>query len=103
MSTQSAATTIFLFGDQTDPWVDGIDQLYKLAASTTWLKSFLDKLADVVKAEAKSATLDRALQDSLGHFLSLQELGKRYRHSVEEFGLMRALLLHTVRADTLLQ
>ena len=102
-SSQSAATTVLLFGDQTDPWVEGIDQLYKLAASTPWLKLFLDELADVVKAEAKSATLDRPLRGSLGHFSSLQELGERYRHSAEEYGLVRALLLHTIRAGTLLQ
>lgn len=102
-SPQSAATTILLFGDQTDSWVDGIDQLYRQASSTPWLKSFLDKLADVINAEAKTITMDRTLQDSLGHFSSLQELGERYRHSTDELGMVRALLLHTVRAGTLLQ
>ncbi|KIM92530.1 hypothetical protein OIDMADRAFT_62490 [Oidiodendron maius Zn] len=103
VSPQSVATTILLFGDQTDSWVDSIDQLYKQAASTSWLKSFLEKLADVIKEEAKTSTMDRALQDSLGRFSSLQELGERYLHSNDELGMVRALLLHAVRAGTLLQ
>ncbi|KAE8350732.1 conidial yellow pigment biosynthesis polyketide synthase [Aspergillus coremiiformis] len=98
-----STTTIFLFGDQTDSWAEGIDQLYKQAASMPWLKSFLDKLADVINEEIKTSMVDRALQDSLGHFSSLQELGERYRHSDDDFGMARALLLHTVRAGFLLQ
>lgn len=97
------STTVLLFGDQTDTWVDGIDQLYQQAASTPWLKSFLDQLADVIKEEARKITLDRAIQDSLGHFSSLQELGEKYRYSADELGVVRCLLLHTVRAATLLQ
>ncbi|KZN88913.1 Conidial yellow pigment biosynthesis polyketide synthase [Penicillium chrysogenum] len=96
-------TTILLFGDQTDSWIEGIDQLYNQAASTPWLKSFVDNLACVVNAETKTILLDRALQNSLGHFTSLQELGDRYRHSNDEFGVARALLLHTLRVGTLLQ
>ena len=96
-------TTILLFGDQTDSWVDGIDQLYQHAASTPWLKSFLDQLADIINEEAKNITLDRAIKDSLGHFSSLQELGERYRHGSDELGVVRCLLLHAVRAGTLLQ
>ena len=99
----SAATAVFLFGDQTDPWIDGIDQLFKQAASTPWLNSFLDQLANDIYAEAKIVTMDPALRDSLGHFSSLQELSDRYRHSTDEFGMVRALLLHTIRAGTLLQ
>ena len=47
--------------------------------------------------------MSRALRDSLGHFSSLQDLGDKYRHSAEEFGMVRAILLHTVRAGTPLQ
>ena len=101
--SKTLPTTILLFGDQTDSWVDGIDELYRQAASTPWLKSFLDQLAGVINAEAKNITLDRAIQDSLGHFSSLQELGERYRHSTDELGVVRCILLHTVRAGTLLQ
>lgn len=100
---KTSPTTILLFGDQTDSWVDAIDQLYQQAASVSWLKSFLDQLAGVINAEAKKSALDRAIQDSLGHFASLQELGERYRHSTDELGVVRCLLLHTVRAGTLLQ
>jgi hypothetical protein len=102
-TSDASATTVLLFGDQTDSWVDGIDQLYKQAASTPWLKSFLDKLYDAIKAELKITTIDRALQNSLGHFSSLQELGERYRHSTDDLGVVRSLLLHTVRAGNLLQ
>ena len=100
---QTSPMTILLFGDQTDSWVEGIDQLYQQAASTPWLKSFLDQLADAINAEAKKIGLDRAIQDSLGHFSSLQELGERYRHCTDDLGVARCLLLHTVRAGTLLQ
>lgn len=100
---QTSPTTILLFGDQTDPWIDGIDQLYQQAASTPWLKSFLDQLADVINAEAKNITLDRAIQDSLGRFSSLQELGERYRYHTDSLGVVRCLLLYTVRVGTLLQ
>ncbi|MCJ1312673.1 polyketide synthase pks13 [Agyrium rufum] len=99
----AAPVTVFLFGDQTDSWVDGIDQLYRQASSTPWLKAFLDELAAVITAEARTITLDRAIQDSLGHFSSLQELGERYRHEPDQLGVVRCLLLHTVRAGTLLQ
>ncbi|KAL2401278.1 Non-reducing polyketide synthase curS2 [Exophiala dermatitidis] len=102
-SPPEATRTVVIFGDITDPWVDGLDQLFKQSVSTPWLKSFLDELAGVVRAEAKSVLLDRALQDSLGHFSSLAELGEKYRHTTDEFGLARAILLHAVRAGFLLQ
>ena len=95
--------TILLFGDQTDSWTDGIDQLYQQATSTPWLQSFLDQLSDAINAEARDITLDRAIQDSLGHFSNLQELGERYRHNNDDLGVVRCILLHTVRAGTLLQ
>ena len=86
-----------------DSWVGGRDQLYKQAGSTPWLKSFLDKLTDVINAEVKTNTMDRTLRDSLGHFSSLQELGERYLHSNDELGVVQALLPRAVRAGTLLQ
>ena len=102
---QSAATTTttFLLGDQTESWVDGLDQLHEQAASTPWLQSFLDRLAAAIKAEATTIILDRPLRDSLGHFSSLQELSQRYRHTTDELGVARCLLLHAVAAGTLLQ
>ncbi|KAI1771029.1 non-reducing polyketide synthase [Hypoxylon cercidicola] len=103
ISPQPAAETVFLFGDATDSWVDGLDQLYRQAASTPWIKGFLERMTDVITAEAKATTMDRALQESLGHFSSLQELGERYRHGKDQFGVVQALLLHVVRAGTLLQ
>lgn len=35
---QRGERTIILFGDATDSWVDGIDQLYSEAVSTPWLR-----------------------------------------------------------------
>ena len=100
---KTSRATILLFGDQTDPWIDGIDELYHQAASLPWLQSFLDRLTDTFKDEAKKLTLDRTIQAGLGRFSSLQELGERYRHDVDDLGVVRCLLLHTVRAGTLLQ
>ena len=95
--------TVFIFGDITDGWVDGLDLLLKQAVSTPWLNSFLNELAGVVREEVKSVLLDRTLRDSLGHFSSLAELGEKFRHTADEFGLARAVLLHAVRAGFLLQ
>lgn len=95
--------TILLFGDQTDSWVDGIDQLYKQARSFSWLQSFLNDLAHVIHTETNACMIDSTLRHSLGHFTSLQELGDKYRHTTDELGMARALLLHTVRSGTLLQ
>ncbi|PSN68461.1 conidial yellow pigment biosynthesis polyketide synthase [Corynespora cassiicola Philippines] len=102
-SPPGAERTIFLFGDVTDSWVDGLDQLYKQSASVPWLKEFLAKMTGAVTAEARAATMDRSLRASLGHFSSLQELGERYRHTPDRFGLVQAILLHTVKSGTLLQ
>ncbi len=96
-------TTILLFGDQTDSWVNGLDQLYKQAVAEPWLRSFLNQLTAAIIAEATTITLDRKLRDSLGQFSSLQELGDRYRHTTDELGVVRTLLLHAVAAGTLLQ
>lgn len=103
MTPPEAATTVLLFGDATESWVDGLDQLYKQAASTPWLSAFLDDLTEAIRLEARAANLDRALRNNLGHFSTLLELGDKYRHESEQYGLIRALLLHTVRAGNLLQ
>ncbi|KAF3001767.1 t1pks [Curvularia kusanoi] len=96
-------STVLLFGDATDSWVDGLDQAYSKASSTPWLRTFLEEMTATVTSEAKKCLLDRTLQDSLGHFSSLQELGERYRRVPDQFGVVQAILLHTVRASALLQ
>lgn len=96
-----ALQTILYFGDQTDSWTDGIDQLYRQAATTSWLQSFLDDLAQVFKEEAKG--MDRLLHDSLGDYSSLLELADRYRYATDEMGMAHAMLLHALRAAMLLQ
>ena len=93
--------TILYFGDQTDPYIDGIDRLYKQAATTPWLEKFLNDIARVFREETKG--LDPAMHDRLGDFSSLLELTDRYRHVTDEMGIAHSLLLHAVRAATLLQ
>ncbi|KAF1962477.1 ketoacyl-synt-domain-containing protein [Byssothecium circinans] len=100
--SSNTEATILLFGDQTDPWVDGLDQLYSQAVSSPWLQSFLERVAEAITTETKSIGIDDALQNALGHFSSLQDLADRYRHGDDELGVVRCLLLHTVRAGTLL-
>lgn len=95
--------SILVFGDQTDSWIEGLDQIYRTASYTPWLKSFLADLTSATRHEMESIGLDRFLADSVGHFSSLHELGDRYRHSPDNVGLVRTLLLHTVRAGMLLQ
>ncbi|KAL8910261.1 MAG: hypothetical protein Q9171_004425 [Xanthocarpia ochracea] len=97
----SVQQTILYFGDQTDPWADGIDQLYRQAAKKPWLQSFLDELGQVFKEEAKG--MDPVLLDSFGHYSSLLELADRYRYGTDEMGMAHALLLHALRAAMLLQ
>ena len=97
----SALHTILYAGDQTDAWADGIDQLYRQAATTSWLQSFLDDLTQVFKEEAKG--VDRVLHDSLGDYSSLLELADRYRYVTDEMGMAHAMLLHALRAAMLLQ
>lgn len=97
----SSPQTILYFGDQTDSWADGIDQLYRQAATTPWLKTFLDELCQAVKEE--SAGMDWVLRDSLGVYSSFLDLADRYRHTTDEVGMAHAVLLHVVRAAMLLQ
>ena len=97
----SNAQTILYFGDQTDSWIDGIDQLYRQAAATPWLHSFLSDIVSVFKKNSKG--MDGTLYDSLGNYSSLLELADTYRHTADEVGMAHAILLHAVRAAMLLQ
>lgn len=93
--------TVLLFGDVTDPWVDGIDDVYSQAATRPWLQSFLDDLFSVLKAEMR--TMDRALQDSFRGSSSFQELAEKYRYSGDDFGMAHAMLIYAIRAVALLE
>lgn len=93
--------TLLYFGDQTDSWVDGIDQLFRQAAAVPWIQTFLDDVLRALKEESQG--MDDVLQDSLGDYSSLLALAERYRHTTDEVGMARAFLLHTVRAGMLLQ
>lgn len=97
----SPTKSVLYFGDQTDSFVDGIDQLFRQAATTPWLQNFLDDLARVFKEE--SMGMDPVLQKSMGEYFSLLELADQYRHTADEVGMARAVLLHAVRGSMLLQ
>lgn len=98
----SLSQTVLYFGDQTDASVDGIDQLYRQSILEPWLQKFLDvDLLQVIKEESKG--MDRVLCDSLGDYTNLLELADRYRHTADEVGMARAILLHAVRSAMLLQ
>lgn len=97
----SVAQTVLYFGDQTDAWLEGIDQLFRQAKTTPWLRSFLDDLVRLFKEGSHG--MDSVLQESLGNFSTLLELADRYRHTADEVGLVHAILLHAVRSAMLLQ
>nr|L7XAV2.1 RecName: Full=Non-reducing polyketide synthase curS2; AltName: Full=Dehydrocurvularin biosynthesis protein 2 [Aspergillus terreus]AGC95321.1 CURS2 [Aspergillus terreus] len=92
---------VLLFGDVTDPWVDGIDYVYSQAATTPWLRSFLRDLFTVLKVEMR--TMDRTLQESFRDCGSFQELAERYRHTGDDFGMAHAMLTYVIRAVVLLE
>ncbi|KAI3557779.1 beta-ketoacyl synthase domain-containing protein [Colletotrichum abscissum] len=93
--------TILFFGDQTDPWVDGIDYIMKQAGLAPWLQVFMSDLCKKVKSELKN--FESVITDSLGDFSSIYELAEKYRHSVDETGVANAILIYTMRAAMLLQ
>lgn len=93
--------TVLLFGDVTDPWVDGIDYVYNQAVTRPWLRSFLGDLFSVLKAEMKA--MDRTLQDGFRDCSSFQELAERYRHTGDDFGMAHAMLIYAIRAVVLLE
>ncbi|KAK2758262.1 polyketide synthase pks13 [Arachnomyces sp. PD_36] len=92
--------TVLLFGDVTDPWVDGIDYIYSQTATKPWVQPFLDDLFSVLKAETRA--MDRALQESFKNCSGFQELAERYRHTGDEFGMAHAMLIYAIRAVILL-
>lgn len=92
--------TVLLFGDVTDEWVDGMDYVCDQATTTPWLQSFLEHLFSAFKAEVRG--MDCFLRESFGACSSFQELAQRYRHPVDEVGLVHAMLLYAVRAALLL-
>jgi hypothetical protein len=97
----SISPVVLLFGDVTDPWVDGIDYVFGQAKQKPWLRSFLGDLFSVFKAETKA--MDRVLQENLANCSSLQELAEKYRHTGDEFRMAGAMLIYAVRAALLLE
>ncbi|KXH65978.1 beta-ketoacyl synthase domain-containing protein [Colletotrichum salicis] len=93
--------TILFFGDQTDPWVDGIDYIMKQAGLAPWLQCFMTDLCTKIKSELKN--VESTITESLGEFSSIYELAEKYRHAVDETGVANAILIYTMRAAMLLQ
>lgn len=98
---QSTRKSIIFIGDQTDPWIDGIDYITKQSKHTPWLKSFMRDLCHTIKIELKH--MEPCVTESLGDFQSLQELAETYRGVVDQTGVANAILIHAVRAAMLLQ
>ena len=92
---------VLLFGDVTDPWVDGMDYVTEQAASTPWLQAFLDDLFTAIKAEVKG--MDRYLRESFGNASSFKELAQQFRRTDDKVFLVHGILLYTVRAALLLK
>jgi hypothetical protein len=93
--------TVLLFGDVTDPWVEGIDHVYVQAAKKPWIRSFLEDLFSAIKTETKA--MDRVLQEGLKDSSSFQELAERYRHAGDDFGMAHAMMIYAIRAVVLLE
>ncbi|KAF2143953.1 uncharacterized protein K452DRAFT_266997 [Aplosporella prunicola CBS 121167] len=92
---------ILFVGDNTDSWIEGIDQLYRQAVSMPWLQTFLEDIFQAAKDEIKER--DHVLRDSIADCSSLLELANRYRHEADEVGMAHAILVHALRAAMLLQ
>ena len=97
----STPPTVLLFGDLTDPWVNGMVYVFGQATTTPWLQSFLDDLFFAFKAEVRG--MDSFLQESFGPCSSFQELAQKYRRESDQVGLVHAMLLFVVRAVLLLE
>lgn len=101
MTAKLRPRTILYFGDQTDPWSEGIDQVYKDSLGEPWLHSVLSDITRAFKEESRG--MNRHLWDSVGDYTSLLQLAERYRHETDEMGMAHAMLLHALRAVRLLQ
>ncbi|KAG8527707.1 Type I Iterative PKS [Bacidia gigantensis] len=97
----STQPTVLLFGDVTDPWVDGMDYVCRQATTTPYLKAFLEDLFSAFKAEVRG--MDRFLRESFGSCSNFQELAQKHRHSGDKVGMVHGMLLYTVRAALLLK
>lgn len=97
----STYSNVLLCGDVTDAWVDSLDYVYALAATTPWLQSFLIELFSIFRVEVRN--MDGFLKESFGECSSFQELAQKYRYSGDEVGMVHVMLLYAVRAALLLE
>lgn len=97
----STSKTVLLVGDQNDPFVEGIDYVYKQAETQPWLAAFLADNVAVVKDEMSH--WEHALRDTMGVFHTFQELSEKFRNEPDEIGMAHGLLVYIMRQALLLQ
>lgn len=97
----STSKTVLLVGDQNDPFVEGIDYVYKQAETQPWLAAFLADNVAVVKDEMSH--WEHALRDTMGVFHTFQELSEKFRDEPDEIGMAHGLLVYIMRQALLLQ
>lgn len=97
----SITKTVFLVGDQNDPFVQGIDYLYKQAETQPWLASFLADNVAILKEQMTH--WESTLRDTMGVFHTFQELADKYRTTPDPVGMSHGMLVFIMRQALLLQ
>lgn len=99
----SLAPTILVFGGYTEPWLESIDCIHQQSISNSWLQSFLDDVASVIRAETKH--MHPRIRNSFGssNFPSIQEVADKYRYAKDDVGFVQCIMSYIVRAVILLR
>ena len=103
MDSNTSQSAILFFGDVSDTWVDGTKHVFEQATKNPWLHSFLQDLFFALEEEV--GNMEPFLQMSFGirACSSFQELAQKHHHSVDQTGLIHAMLSYAARATLLLQ
>lgn len=97
----STTKTVLLLGDQNDPFVQGIDYLYKQAETQPWLASFLADNVSILKEQMTH--WESTLRETMGVFHTFQELADKYRTKPDPVGMSHGFLVFIMRQALLLQ
>lgn len=97
----STVKTVLLVGDQNDPFVQGIDYLYKQAETQPWLAAFLADNVAILKEQMTH--WESTLRDTMGVFHTFQELADKYRTTPDPVGMSHGMLVFIMRQALLLQ
>lgn len=97
----STTKTVLLLGDQNDPFVQGIDYLYRQAETQPWLASFLADNVAILKEQITH--WESTLRDTMGTFHTFQELADKYRTKPDPVGMSHGFLVFIMRQALLLQ